>query len=98
MKIWLTEIILRQQSTPTMAGDIVQLVECLPTEPKTLGLIPQNHIKLARQHKYHPNSSTGKDEAGGSEIQGHLQIYSQFEASLGYTRSCLKQQNPRKTC
>lgn len=29
-------------------------------------------------------------EAGGSEVQGHPQLHSKSEASLGYKRLCLK--------
>lgn len=32
------------------------------------------------------NPSTGKGEAGGSEIEGQPQLHSRFEASLGYMR------------
>lgn len=34
--------------------------------------------------------STKKLEADVSEIQGYLQLYREFEASLGYMRPCLK--------
>lgn len=29
-------------------------------------------------------------EAGGSEVQGHCQLYRRFKASLGYKKPCLK--------
>lgn len=32
------------------------------------------------------NPSTGKQEVGGSEIEGQPQLHSRFEASLGYVR------------
>lgn len=37
-------------------------------------------------------------EAEGSGVQGHPQLHSEFEASLGYIRSCLKKKkNTYKT-
>lgn len=38
----------------------------------------------------YPVPSSEGLEAGGSEVQGHSQLHRKFEASLGYTRSCLK--------
>ena len=39
-------------------------------------------------HICHP--STWEMEAGGSGVQGHPWLHSEFEASLGYMRPCLK--------
>jgi hypothetical protein len=33
---------------------------------------------------YKCNTSTWEAEAGGSQIQGHPSLHSEFEASLGY--------------
>jgi hypothetical protein len=37
--------------------------------------------------------STWEVEAGGSEVRGYPQLHSEFEASLGYIRACLKTGN-----
>ena len=37
--------------------------------------------------------STWEVEAGGSEVRGHPQLHSEFEASLGYIRASLKTGN-----
>lgn len=37
------------------------------------------------------NQNTWEVEAGGSEVQGHPWLHSEFEASLGYVRLCFKQ-------
>lgn len=38
------------------------------------------------------NLSTQKVEAGGSRVQGHFQLHSELEDSLGYLRPCLNEQ------
>lgn len=35
-------------------------------------------------HKWHGNTNTPEMEAEGSEVQGHSQLHSKVEASLGY--------------
>lgn len=42
--------------------------------------------------RYNCKNSTQEMEAGGVEVQGHPQPYNKFEATLGYVRPCLKQQ------
>lgn len=50
-------------------------------------------------HTYNP--SIWEVYAGGSEIQGHLWLHSEFEASPGYMKSCIKKyktkQNKNRT-
>lgn len=46
---------------------------------------------------YTCNLSIWKVEIGGSEIQGHAQLYSEFKNSLDYVSTCLKQNNKKAT-
>lgn len=49
------------------------------------GFKPQHCLKLDMV-AHNGNLSTWEVEAGGSEVYGHPQLYSKFEASLGYMR------------
>lgn len=42
----------------------------------------------------HP--STQKVEAEKSEVQGHLQLYTELKASLAYMKLCLKKNNKQE--
>lgn len=42
------------------------------------------------------NSNTPEAEAGGSETQGHPQLHSYLEVSLGYMRPCFKKRGEQK--
>lgn len=71
---------------PSGAGDIVRLVEYLPSMSKALGWTPQCSINLGIEvHTCNPN--TQEMEAGGLVTEGHLW---EFEVSLGYVRLVLK--------
>lgn len=41
------------------------------------------------------NPRVSKVDRGASGGQGHIQLYSEFEASLGYMRPCLKTEKPQ---
>lgn len=49
---------------------------------------PELHKQEMVVHAYNP--STGKVEAGKSEVQGHPPPHSEFTASLGHIGPCLK--------
>lgn len=64
------------------------MVECLPSKQEALGLIcstPQT-----RDGGAHLEHSTGEVGAKRSEVQCYPRISSEFKASLGYMRLCLK--------
>lgn len=54
----------------------------LRTHIPALGKDPQHCINSLGGHMYNP--STGEVEAEGSEIEGHLGLHSEFEASKGH--------------
>lgn len=37
--------------------------------------------------------STWEAKPRGSDVHGHIQLYSKFKASLGYVKTCLKKKN-----
>lgn len=55
-----------------VAGQVAQLVECLPSVHETTGSIPCSAC----------NPGTQKMETGGSEVQGPFCLHRGFEASL----------------
>lgn len=61
-------------------NEVVQLVECMHTSVyKTLA--SQNHIKPCVVVAQACNPIAQEAETGGSEIQCHVQLHSDFEAS-----------------
>ena len=64
--------------THPKARDVHQLVACLPSRHKALRFI----------HK--TTGGTGQVETGGSGVQSHPQLHSEFETSLNYVRLCLR--------
>lgn len=62
--------------------------QVLACHAHTLGLKPLAAKKLDTL-AYNCNPSILRVEAGGSEIQSHLWLHHQLEASLGCVRSCL---------
>lgn len=75
---------------------MAQLAVQLPTVQKVLGSIPSTtctgHVMDVC------NANTQEMVAGGSEIQGHPWLDSEYEASLDYTRPCLKKKKAHKYC
>lgn len=59
------------------AGDLAQLVECLPSMHDSLGLIPST----TKTRHGGVNISTWELEAGGSGVQGGFQPHSEFKAA-----------------
>lgn len=53
------------------------------------------HKPAVRAHASNPSAL--EVQAGGLEVQGHSWLYIQFEASLGYTRPCLNEEEEEKT-
>lgn len=64
------------------AGNVAQLMECLPSIPRALGWFPASHNLSMVEHAF--NSGTWVVEAGRSKTQGHPLLRSEFETSLGY--------------
>lgn len=60
----------------------VQLAECWPSMHRALGSTPST-VYTRRSGNVHCNPTSWEKEAGGSEGQGHPQLHSQFEDSLG---------------
>lgn len=56
---------------------------------EALGLIPSSTEIGCDCHVYDPSTLT---EVGESEIQSHLWLQTEFEASFGYERSYLKEE------
>lgn len=69
-------------------GDVDQLIQCLPSIHKGLGLIFStvstvfNCVSLQHQHSV--------VDAGTANVQGYSQLHSNFRSSLGYFRVSLK--------
>lgn len=42
--------------------------------------------------------STWEAKPRGSDVHGHIQLYSKFKASLGYVKTCLKKKTERFMC
>lgn len=62
-----------------------QLVEYLPSSHETLGLVPALQQLAEVVDIYH--SSTLEVEVGDSEVQAHLPLHKELEASLGYMKT-----------
>ena len=74
------------ESCHIRAGAVVQLGEYLPSIPEHPGLtssITKAEADLV-VHTSHP--STQEVKVGRSEVQGHSQICTEFQTSLGYMR------------
>ena len=52
-----------------------------------LALNPRHHIEPSEVHTCNP--SIREVDTGGSEVQGHSQLHSEFKVSLGYMKPCI---------
>lgn len=77
------EIIVNKRGT----RDGTQLVEHLPRCKKPVQYPAPNKPDI---EAHICNLRTQGVEVGGSEIQGHSKIHSEFKGMLGYMRSCLQ--------
>lgn len=82
---WETTQCKRKKKSILCGRDIAQLIACLLTTHKTLGLI----ISKPNIMTHTNNLSTREVETVGLGVQGHLWLHRKFEASLGSIRHCL---------
>lgn len=71
---------------PAWTGAVAQLAECLPSMHEALSLIPSSADRN-QAHCLRCYPSTGETGAGGPEVQGHFQLPSWLESSLGGMKS-----------
>lgn len=68
----------------------------MPSLHEALGSSHLQHNIKQVQEVHACNSNTQEVEGGGSEVQGHPQLHSEFKASLGYIKPYLKIKRRRK--
>lgn len=70
---------------------VAQLIDCLSNTYKDLGSSPSTTQNCETGHGGSclklQRSGRERQDAGQSDVQGHLQLYSEHKASLGYKRT-----------
>lgn len=67
-------------------SDKITTLKRLPNTPKALGPIPSTAYTGVAAHDFNPTARSGV-ESGGSEVQCHPLLHSQFKTSLKFNKT-----------